>query len=986
MPEAVQNIPIQLKVNGKLHSLNVEPRLLLVEMLREHLDLTGTHVGCDTTYCGACTVLMNGATVKSCTMFAVQADGADLLTVEGLEREGQLHPIQKAFADSYGLQCGYCTPGLMLATHQLLSRNRQPDDKVIRKAIAGNTCRCTGYQNVTKAIQLAARNMDRVLGEVNNLSPGETKRWVGESLPRKEENRLLRGRGKFADDVKLRDMLYLRFIRSPYAHAKILSIDVSAAEALPGVICTLTGAEIAPQTQPFIEIGPEPFAKIKDYPLAVSRARYQGEPVAAVVATSPAIADDAAELVPVEYDSLDPVVDGEQALQDKSLLHEEAGTNRVWNGVFEYGDVDRAFKDAAYIVNIDRLHFHRFSSTPLENNVIIAEWDPKDERISYSCNNSFPSFAIQFLAAHLNVHIDRIRVETSDIGGSFGIKITSYPQMAVCALASKKAGGRPVKWVETRSEHMTSSAHGNERTFRDTRVALDKDGVITAITSRHIDDCGAYPRYEPLGCVIWSQVFPGVYRFQNARIDFTQTVTSKCPVGPNRGYSRMQHLWFLERVVDLCAHELGIAPDEMRLRNYIRPEEFPYTTPNGCVYDSGNYPKMLQVAKDLIGWEEWKKKQAVARKEGRLFGMGIGTTLDSGTNNFGQSQIVNPGLPYSGNSQGANCKLDIYGEVVVAVGSCPQGQGHETTAAQVVADVLNIHPDLVTVRTGFDTERNVHTGFSGTYASQFAVSGLSAVHGAAQKLKAEMKRLAAFALQTSEDDLEFGVGAQGPEVRASGNGKSINYWGLANLVNANTAALPPELYELTLNCRYIWRAPFKVPDRQKKYGNLTLTYASQLHIAIVEVDRETFIPRILDYVAVDDCGTMINPSIVEGQVYGATAHGIGAALMENCVYDRVGNMLTSTFSDYTPITAVNMPALKYGHIETPSPHSYSGAKGMGEGGAAPIHTISAALQDALFSSGIVIEDSFNNADSLFRAMVSKEIVQAGKLVRVERRV
>ena len=811
-------------------------------------------------------------------------------------------------------------------------------------------------------------------------------KWVGKALARKEEGRLLRGRGKFSDDIKLREMLYLNFVRSPYAHAKILSIDTSPADALPSVVCTLTGAEIALQTQPFIEIGPEPFARIKDYPLAVSKVRYQGEPVAAVVAKSAAFAEDAAELVQVDYGQLEPVIDAEGSLTNASILHEEAGTNRVWNGVFEYGDVSSAFKEAAYIVDIDRLHFHRFSSTPLENNVVIAEWDAKDDRIYYSCNNSFPSFAIQFLAAHLNVHIDRIRVETFDIGGSFGIKITSYPQMAVCALASKRAGGRPVKWVETRSEHMVASAHGNERTFRDTRVALGKDGVITAITSRHIDDCGAYPRYEPLGCVIWSQVFPGVYRFKNARIDFTQVVTNKCPVGPNRGYSRMQHLWFLERVVDICAHELGISPDEMRLRNYIRPQEFPYTTPNGCVYDSGDYPRMLEVAKARIGWDEWKTKQVAARKEGRLLGIGIGTTLDSGTNNFGQSQIVNPGLPYSGNSQGANCKLDIYGEVVVAVGSCPQGQGHETTAAQVVADVLSIHPDLVTVRTGFDTERNVHTGFSGTYASQFAVSGLSAVHGAAQKLKAEMKRLAAFALQTNESDLQFGMGAQGPQLLARSTGKSINYWALANLVNANSAALPPELYEITLNCRYVWRAPFRIPDNQKKYGNLTLTYASQLHIAVVEVERDTFIPRILDYVAVDDCGTVINPPIVEGQVYGATAHGIGAVLLENCAYDAVGNMLTSTFSDYIPITAMNMPAVKYDHISTPSPHSYSGAKGMGEGGAAPVHTISAALQDALFGNGIIIDDSFNNADRLFRALVAKEVGQAEKLVRVERRI
>ena len=292
--------------------------------------------------------------------------------------------------------------------------------------------------------------------------------------------------------------------------------------------------------------------------------------------------------------------------------------------------------------------------------------------------------------------------------------------------------------------------------------------------------------------------------------------------------------------------------------------------------------------------------------------------------------------------------------------------------------MLNIHPDMITVRTGFDTERNVHTGFSGTYASQFAVSGLSAVHGAAQKLKSEMKRLAAFVLETKEDDLEFGTGAQGPEIRSKSSGKSINYWGLANMVNVNSASLSPELYEVTLNCRYIWRAPFKVPDTKKKYGSLTLTYASQLHVAVVEVERDTFIPRILDYVAVDDCGTVINPPIVEGQVYGATAHGIGAALMENCVYDAVGNMLTSTFSDYIPITAMNMPKVKYGHIETPSPHSYSGAKGMGEGGAAPIHTISAALQDALFASDIMIEDSFNNADSLFRALKSREVGDAGK--------
>ena len=794
----------------------------------------------------------------------------------------------------------------------------------------------------------------------------ETAKWVGQSIRRKEEDRLVRGCGKFVDDIKA--TLYVHMLRSPYAHARITKIDVSAAEALPGVVCTLTGPEVAKLVQPFFEIGPDPGAKIVDYPMANDKARYQGEPVAVVVADSRMTAADAAELIQVDYEALEPVVDVEKALEDKSVIHESSGTNLVWRGQWEFGDVEKAFQEAAHVLHIDRLHFHRFTSSPLENNSVIAQWDAKDGRIYYWSNNSFPTIGIQLIAPALGVHIDQIRVQTADIGGSFGIKITNYPQMVICALASRKAGGRAVKWIESRTEHMMSSAHGNERTFRDTRVALDKDGVITAIASRHLDDCGAFPRYEPLGCVIWSQVFPGVYRFRNARIDFAQAVTNKCPIGPNRGYSRLQHLWFLERVLDICGQHLGIAADEIRRRNYIRKEEFPYTTPNGCVYDSGNYAGMLELAQKLIGWDDWKKKQATARKEGRWLGLGIGTTLDSGTNNFGQSRIVNPNAPFSGNTQAANVKLDMYGEIVVTVGSVPQGQGHETTTSQVVADILGVHPDMVTVRTGFDTERNTHTGHSGTYASQFAVSGLSAVNGAAQKLKSEITRLAAFALQANPADLEFGVGQMGPEVRVKGTDKAINYWGLANLVNVNTATLPDELMDVTLNCRYIWRAPFKIPDIERKYGNLTLTYSSQLHIAVVEVDRDTCQPRLLDYAAVDDCGRVINPKIVEGQVMGAAAHGIGAALMENCAYDEAGNLLAATFSDYTPIMSVNMPKVKYGNIETPSPHSYNGAKGMGEGGGAGLHAISAALQDALFAEGVVIDDSHQTADSIFHAL------------------
>jgi 2-furoyl-CoA dehydrogenase large subunit len=445
----------------------------------------------------------------------------------------------------------------------------------------------------------------------------------------------------------------------------------------------------------------------------------------------------------------------------------------------------------------------------------------------------------------------------------------------------------------------------------------------------------------------------------------------------------MQHLWFMERVLDICGHTLGISTDEMRVRNYIRKEEMPYTTPNGCVYDSGDYAGMFALAKKLIGWDEWKKKQAAAGKEGRWIGIGIGSTLDSGTNNFGQARIINSFAPFSGQSKAAIAKLDIYGEVVISMGSVPQGQGHETTAAQVVADVLGISPDLVKVKPGFDTEQNAYTGHTGTYASQFAVTGLSAIHGATVKLRKEMARLAAWTLKANEKDLEFGIGAQGPEVCDKRTKKSINYWGLANLVNVNNAGMPENLWDVTLNCRHVYHAPFQIPDIKRKYGNLTLTYAAQVHIGVIEVDRETFQPKILAYACVDDCGRTINPRIVEGQVHGCTAHGIGAALMENCAYDSDGNLLASTFSDYTPITAVNMPDLLYGHMESPSPFSYNGAKGMGEGGAAPVHTICAALQDALYPSGVIIDDSHNTGDSIFRALQRASAGGYASTVRVE---
>ena len=783
--------------------------------------------------------------------------------------------------------------------------------------------------------------------------------------PRKEDHRLVRGRGLFVDDEQSGRVLHMKVVRSPYAHARLRAVDVSAAAAMPGVIATLTGEEVARLTAPFPQIAPEPMGRILDYSMATDCVRFQGEPVAVVVATSPAQAEDAAAAVQVDYDALDVVVDAVEGLEDRTVLHERAGTNRTWQSVFEWGDVDGAFRAAAHVVRIDRLHFHRFSSTPLEPYAVIATWLP-DDSTDFFCNMIQPGVAMKFMAPALGISPDRIRIRTHDIGGSFGIKQNLYPYLILAVLASRKCGGRPVKWIETRREHMQASSHGNERTFLDTEVALDADGVILGLRSRHVDDCGAYPRYEPLGCVIWSQVAPGPYRLRNLRIDFTQSVTNKCPVGPNRGFSRMQHLWFLERVIDICGHRLGIDPALIRRRNYI--DQMPYETPNGCVYDSGDYGHMLTVAQQLIDWPAWGERIAQMRAAGRRVGIGIGTTLDSGTNNFGQSRIINPNSPFTGNSEAANVRVGVDGSVTVAMGTVPQGQGHETVAAEVVAGELCVPVEKVYVQVGFDTARNVHTGHSGTYASQFAVTGLSAIHGAVELLRAELRKLGAWVLGVPESEVELRRQGDSGVVGVRGADRAVPFADLSGMVNMKSASLPVELGDITLNCRHVYRPPFHIPDVTRKFGNLTLTYAAQVHIAVVEIDRDTHGISILDYAAVDDCGRVINHRIVEGQVMGAAAHGLGAALMETLRYDDDGNLLTATFSDYCPITIANMPTVRYANVESPSPFTYNGAKGMGEGGGAPLHAIAAALQDAVADRGYFVDDSHHSPSDVFEVL------------------
>jgi 2-furoyl-CoA dehydrogenase large subunit len=719
----------------------------------------------------------------------------------------------------------------------------------------------------------------------------------------------------------------------------------------------LTGEEVAALTDPFFQLATPPGSLLEDYALAVGKVRHVGEPVVAVVAETRELARDASELVEVEYDPLPALVDARRARDEGApVVHEQSGGNLMWEGVYEWGDVEAAFADADRVVRIGELHFHRFNSTPLECDGALVEYNRGTGQWTLHTNNQFPGFAAIMMGPAMRCGLDKLRFVTQDIGGGFGNKITSHPQLLVCCLLARKLN-RPIQWTEWRSDfHMTMS-HGNERWFLDTEVAVKADGTLLAFRTKALDDAGAWLRYEPLGGVIWAQVTPGMYRWRNVRLEFTQVSTNKAPCSPNRGYSRMQHLWFTERVIDIVAHELDLDPVEVRKRNFIRADEMPYETPNGCVYDSGDYAGMLDVALGLIRWNEREQRRQDAAARGKLLGVGIGSTLDSGTNNFGQSRLINPELQFSGNNEVATVKLDIFGEIVVTLGTTPQGQGHETTASQVVADILGCTVDDVHVRAGHDSYWNSHAGFSGTYASQFAVTGLSAVKGATEMLAEEIKRLGSVILGgVPVEALELAEGT----VRIKDNPEAaLPFMACGAIINANNAGLPEDL-DVTLNCRYVYRPPFDVPDVERKFGNLTLTYAAQVHVAVIEIDPETGQYEVVDYAAVDDCGIRVHPQIVEGQVMGATAQALGAVTHEAFEYDEDGNLLTPNFYDYHVPHALDVPPLRTGYIESASPFTPLGTKGMGEGGGAGIHAVCAAIQDALRGHGdAIVHDSWN---------------------------
>ena len=787
---------------------------------------------------------------------------------------------------------------------------------------------------------------------------GEPSGWIGRRVPRLEDARLLTGRGRFIDDhPPTGDLHAAAIVRSPHAHALIRGYDVSAALAMEGVVGVVTGQDVSRLTRPF-PVGVT--APVQYYCAATDKARFVGEPVAVVVARSRYLAEDAAEAVIVDYEPLPAVVDVERALEpDAPVLHEAVGTNLAGHRRLVYGDPDRAFAEADVVVR-ERFRFPKYASTPIETYGVIARWDPAEETYTVWSNFMGPFVMHGLTARALGVPENRLRfVVAPDIGGSFGIKSSLYPYITLIALAARRIGV-PIKWIEDRREHLLASSSGTDRVAH-RELAARKDGTVLGMRYRWLDNVGGYVRSPEPGCSFRpTGNFVGPYRFQHLEVEASVVMTNKSLTGPNRGYA-CGHLYFeTERMMDLLAQRLGLDPVELRRRNLIRGP-FPYRTPTGGLYDSGDYAAVLDRAVDLARYAELRREQAVARAAGRLFGIGVALAVDPSVSNMGYVAIaLDPQLrskpeylPKSGAVDSATIKVDPQGRVTAILGTAPQGQGHQTVVAQIVADELGLAPGDVTVVDEMDTLTRYWSISSGTYSSRFGSVGTSAVALACRKLKTKLTEYAAHLMDRPADQLEFRDGG----VRAmTGKGASYSLRDLAGRAHWHPTSLP-EGMEPGLQATALFGFPEAQPVDEHDCVNSSNTYGFIAEIMAVEVDSQTAAIKILRYATVHDAGTIINPMIAEGQIYGGALHGLGGALLEELSYDEAGQLLTGTFMDYLVPTASEAPVIDIAHVVSPSPLTPLGSKGLGESSSMTVPAVIAnAVSDALAPLGVGITE------------------------------
>jgi 2-furoyl-CoA dehydrogenase large subunit len=771
--------------------------------------------------------------------------------------------------------------------------------------------------------------------------------WVGRPLPLKEGARLVAGRGRFLDDLVPARLLHVAILRSPHAHARLVSIDATAAAALPGVAAVLTGAEAAAASRPIRPLIATP-VPLDDYCLAVDRTRFAGEPVAAVAAVDRATAEDAVEAIQVAYEPLPAALDAEAAVRGEGpLLYPALGTNVLWHDTLTYGDVDGAFAGAGGVLE-ERFEIQRYASTPLETFGCVAEYDAGTDSYAFTTNDQRPGLTLAILAESLGVPQARLRLACPDIGGGFGNK-RRPAYLLICALLARRAG-RPVKFLEDRRESLSALMHAASGVMR-VALAYRADGTLLGLSVQDVTDEGKNLVSPAQHNLIKLGNIANGYRIPAIRYEAWSVLTNKCPSGANRGIGKPFMCFAIERAMTRLARRLAVDPAELRLRNYVRADEMPHATPTGSRYDSGDYPATLRAALERFDYEHWRREQARARADGRLLGIGIATSVEPAGTNLASYEIITGRRAASGSAEAAMVRVEPDGQVRAALGDPPSGQGYETVIAQIVADELSVHPEQVSVARGFDSATTPWLYLSGNYSNKFSVTDTGAVVGAARRVRDKLLRLAAFRLEIDPADLELHDGA----VRVRGApGRRLTFRELARTAYADVLGLPPG-EEPGLEARHAHQNPLARPMDAARRVPSQLVFANAAHCCLVEVDPATGAVRIAKYVVVHDCGRELNPLIVEGMVHGSTAHGIGAALLEEFRYDDSGQLLTATFMDYLKPTALDVPDIEVGRLEHPSPFTPLGAKGVGEGGAIPgPAAVANAVEDALAPHGAVV--------------------------------
>ncbi len=753
---------------------------------------------------------------------------------------------------------------------------------------------------------------------------------VGQSLRRKEDPRLITGRGRYADDISLPGTLWATFVRSPEAHAKIASIDVSTAIERHGVAAVFTNADMADLAAPLPMAWVPPGVEVKNpehWPLAKGTVNHVGDPVAVVLGEDRYQVADAAEDVVVEYEPLPVITDPEAALAGGPFVHDEIATNKVHEWSLSGGDLDAGFADADVIVE-RRVVNHRTAGAPIEPRGVLADY--RAGQLTVWSSTQVPHFLRLFLSILLEISEERVRVIAPEVGGGFGSKLQVYGEEVMAAWASRKLG-RPIKWIETRTENMAVAHQGRDQ-ISQVKMGAKRDGTVTAFHVKIIADFGAYNMLlTPLIPSLGAFVMGGCYNIPAVQTDITGVFTNKCPTDAIRGAGRPEATHMVEVTLDQMAHELGISPVEIRRKNFIPKDSFPAAVATGVVYDSGDYNKTLDRLLQHVDMDEFERERDALREQGVYRGIGLSTYTE--ICGLAPSRITGPGGVgvQAGGWESAMVRVHNTGAVTVYTGSSGHGQGHETAFAQIAADRLGLDPANVEVIHG-----DTGTGPEGrnTYGSRSLAVGGEAIAKTATKIAEKAKAIVAHTLEAAPEDIELADG------KFSIKGSPDKGMTLAEVSGAAYLNLIPDGMEPGLE-----ETTFYDPE------NFVFPFGA--HAAIVDIDAETGKVRLVRYVAVDDCGNAINPLLIDGQVHGGIVHAVGQALYERVHYDEDGQLVTGTFVDYALPTAAELPPLETDRTVTPSPVNSLGAKGVGEAGTiAASAAVTNAVIDALRPLGV----------------------------------